>query len=240
MLSAIRRRRGVSQRVLYKVSGVSDATIRAAEQQIDSVRASTVRSLLSALVTYAPLVEEEIELLSRELGWDHATLRAINAHHAVKIPTESDRRRTARSRINAVLEDHDLVAEQLADLVEAAARFASASVARAIQDDLADPATALAGQIGRDLAVLNAVAEEVSSPRSDPHLHRVVLPPERRSDGAVVERFEYYTPDGRRLVPAPKGAHPEPDPKPAAKPRAKPLRPREDPGPEDPPKRSAN
>lgn len=69
----------------------------------------------------------------------------------------------------------------------------------------------LLGEIDADLATITQAGPD------RPPVRRVVLPPERRSDGALVERFEYYTPDGRRMVPAP----PAP---PASPPRAKPLR----------------
>lgn len=77
------------------------------------------------------------------------------------------------------------------------------------------PVTYVDAQGRRMVPMLSDVVPQADG--SNVRVHRVVLPPERWEDGIVVERFEYYTDDGRRLVPTD-------DLPPKPKPKARPLR----------------
>lgn len=198
--------RGVSQASLSELAGASHTTIRTAERDVEGVRASTWRQLLTALAGVAPFNRGEIAEIADALDWQPSVVAAINREaQSKRVPV--DRRTTARSRIAAVLEEHDDLAEHLADLLESLARVVHAARSSGKADG-SDAAAAVQDAL--------AHAVRVTEPTGGSSL-RVVLPAERRPDGSLVERFEYFTPDGRRLVPTD-------DLPPKPKPKARPLR----------------
>lgn len=214
LLTALREVRGYSQIGLSDAAGVSNATVRRAESDPEAVRGATWEKLLRILAAKAAFSESEANTIADTLEWDLEAVYALSSTHAPTVETPADRRRTARSRIRAVLETHDDHAEALAEVLESIGRLLD----RARTADRPEPLT---GTQTATRAIQAASANQQDKPAGAPL--RVALP-EERIQGGVVERFEYYTKDGRRLIPAPPGQGINDADSNADRPKAKPLK----------------
>ena len=217
-ISLLRAHRGLSQEALADLAGVAVGTIRRIERGKGPGFESTWRRLLEAFASVAAFTGEERRAVCDLLGWSVETIDAIEAMAAPQIPTDADRRRTARSRAVSVLDRHPHVAEEIAAVLESLARLIEAvPVPVPVPTESAD---------GPELSIeaLSALVERMGRPDSPGvagvgggpagasiPTRRVVLPPVV-SGTATVQRFEYYTPDGRRLVPEPPRARRVPNP----------------------------
>lgn len=218
------------------LSGLSDATIRRAERSPANAEAETLRAIVQALATAAPLSLVEATEIAGELGWTLGAVEAIAARADAARPASGGQGRARIDRALGALED---VLDPLGDVMDALSRLCTAVGDRAQTDILRHPdITALL----RTLAHTHVI--ELSSehdPDGEPGAYRfvgrlpaeirtesgtqrvayfdergnqVVLPTtpgyrlmrvvgrtERLPDGSLVEHFDYYTPEGARLVP---------------------------------------
>lgn len=207
LLAGLRTVRGLSQAQLCDLAGVSEQTVRRAERDPNAIRDLNWRQILSALASISPLNPDEVASLSSALGWNFASFASIN-DRAQPRPKPTDGRSTARSRVVAVLDEYDDLAEPLAEVFESLGRLLAAARRPKPKGMSPEHLAKIESMMGTILSEVEPAPPDAQSPipnaqPSPPGIRRVTLPAEQTKNGAIIERFEYYTEDGRRLVPAP-------------------------------------
>lgn len=111
----------MSKLSLGRLSGISDFTIRRIENDSDA-RSDTWRLLLEALASLSPFSPDESLAIIEQTGLTADTIASINRRARAAEPKPPPRK-SAESRIRAVLDAHPSKADDFATLIEAAARL---------------------------------------------------------------------------------------------------------------------
>jgi transcriptional regulator with XRE-family HTH domain len=122
LFTRLRTARGLSKHQLYKLSGLTEQTIRRLERSSSTAFGSTWIRALDALAPIGLINPEEAAEITAETGLTADTIAAINRRARASEPKPPPRK-SPESRIRAVLDAHPSKADDFATLIEAAARL---------------------------------------------------------------------------------------------------------------------